>query len=149
MPSWRHRYRAILLCALAFNLQAQDADHQDGTELAASTRHRIDLSALYLESEVFDSVIGLFDYAYNLTPKSNIALEFTYLDSDFGRSGGSGVGDSVITYSYEPRVGLSIHPWVPKKVGSGISLVLPTGNVKDGRRRPEPRTLPFRPRAGN
>lgn len=125
----------FLIWTLAFNLHAQDDDGQAGSALpsATVTRHRIDLSALYLDSEKFDSVIGLFDYAYNLTPKSNIALEFVYLDSNIGRDGGSGIGDTSITYSYEPTVGLSIKPWVPKKVGSGISFVLPTGNAKDGR----------------
>lgn len=125
---------ALLVYVLAFNLQAQDADVQKDLETTATvTRHRIDASALYFDSQGFESVIGLFGYAYNLTPKSNIALEFAYLDSNFGRSGGSGIGDTSITFSYEPRAGLSVNPWVPKKVGSGIGLVLPTGNPRDGR----------------
>lgn len=126
---------AVLIWALAFNLHAQVDDGQTDSALASTseTRHRIDLSALYFDSDEYDSFIGLFDYAYNLTPKSNIALEFAYMDSNFGKDGGTGIGDTGITYSYEPRVGLSVSPWVPKKVGSGISVVLPTGNTKDGR----------------
>jgi hypothetical protein len=126
---------AVLMWALAFNLNAQDDSFQADSEspAAALNRHRIDLSAIYFASDEFDSLIGLFGYAYNITSKSNIAVEVAYLDSNFGRDGGSGIGDSSITYSYEPRVGLSVHPWVPKKVGSGISLVLPTGNTKDSR----------------
>ena len=125
----------MLLWALAFNLQAQDDDDQVVLKSPATVKklHRVDLSMLYFDGKDEDSFIGLFDYAYNLTPKSNIALEVAYLDSDFGRDGGSGIGDTSVTYSYEPNVGLSVKPWVPKKVGSGVSLLLPTGSVKDGR----------------
>ena len=131
---WKQLITIILLSVIAFRLPAQIDDTQpdpDSTD-TFDFRHRVDFSAIYLNSEGASDVSGLLGYAYNLTPKSNVSLDVSYLGFSTKGKGG-GIGDTQVTYAYTPNVKMSVKPWVPKKIGSGISLVLPTGKTSSGR----------------
>jgi hypothetical protein len=39
---------------------------------------------------------------------------------------GSGVGDVLIDYHYDPRARLSARPWIPRNLGLGMAVLLPT-----------------------
>lgn len=95
-------------------------------------RHRIDLTALFLDEIEEDTATALFGYTYNLNPRSNLSFALPFEDSDFGREGGSGIGDLNISFSYVPSVSLSAKPWVPRTIGSGLSMLLPTASADVG-----------------
>jgi len=99
----------------------------------APPRNRIDFTTVYFDTVDTDRFTGIFDYTRNLSPSSNLGVRATYLDSRFGMSGGTGWGDTTVTYSYLPRSQMSVGPWIPRIVGSGISISLPTGNENQGR----------------
>jgi hypothetical protein len=126
--------RLLIAVALLFLIPASHAQEGEAdTPDLLDSRHRIDMAAVFFDSEESDSLIGLFGYTYNLGPKSNLGFEISYLDSNFDENGGSGFGDMSATWSWVPFVPISAGPWVPKRVGSGISILLPTGNTSDGR----------------
>lgn len=93
-----------------------------------TARHRLDLTTLFLDEIDTNSATLIFGYTYNLNAKSNLSFALPYQDADTGRTGDSGIGDLIITFSYIPSISLSANPWVPKAVGSGVSLLLPTAD---------------------
>lgn len=95
--------------------------------------NRLDFTSVFFDSLDTDKLTGIFGYTRNLSPKSNLSLRVAYLDSQFGLSGGSGIGDTTATWSYLPNLEITVGPWVPRIVGSGISVTLPTGDEKQGR----------------
>lgn len=122
---------ACFLWLLAGNCFAQD-DSDPSEELMAS-RHRLDFSLNYLESDFDDSLGTTLGYAYSLTQKTNISATVSYLDSRLDKEGGSGFGDTSLAFSWTPAVNLSVAPWVPRKIGTGLGIILPTGDATDGR----------------
>jgi hypothetical protein len=122
---------AFLLWLLAGNCFAQD-DSDPSEELMAN-RHRLDFSLNFLDSAFDNSLGGTFGYAYNLTQTTNFSAAVNYLDSRLDSRGGSGFGDTSLAFSWAPAVNLSVAPWVPRKIGSGLGIILPTGNAADGR----------------
>lgn len=93
-----------------------------------TARHRLDLTTLFFDEIDSNSATFLFAYTYNLNANSNVSFALPYQDPDVGRAGDSGIGDLNITFSYTPDIALNASPWVPKKVGSGISVLLPTAD---------------------
>ena len=122
---------ACFLCLSAGNCFAQD-DSDSSAELKVS-RHRLDFSLNYMKAVIDDSLGLSLGYAYNLTPKTNISASVTYLDSRIDKDGGSGIGDTSLAFSWTPAVNLSVAPWVPKRIGTGLGVLLPTGDAADGR----------------
>jgi hypothetical protein len=104
-----------------------DADGPD------APRHRIDLTGVFLNGETSDSLNGLVSYAYNVTENSNLTLTTPYLDPNLDEGGNSGFGDLVAAYSIVPSVKIGVNPWVPRTVGSGLAVLIPTGNAKENR----------------
>lgn len=45
----------------------------------------------------------------------------------------SGIGDTSLTFSWTPLTPISVGPWVPRRIGTGVGVILPTGNAGDGR----------------
>jgi hypothetical protein len=95
--------------------------------------NRVDFTSVYIDNATSDSFIGLFNYTRNLSSKSNFGIQASYLDALFGKSGGTGLGDTTLTYSYLPNAKMSVGPWLGRVVGSGLSVVLPTGDENAGR----------------
>jgi len=93
-----------------------------------SSRHRLDVSYIGIDSRFYDSSIWGFGYAYSITPKTNLAVSVPLLDPSFDRGGDSGFGDTTVSFSWTPRQTISVRPWVPKQVGTGLGVTLPTGN---------------------
>lgn len=100
---------------------------------SGSPGNRVDLTLAFLDNISSDHLTGFFSYSRKLSSNSKLSLRTGYLDSQFGSSGGTGVGDTSLTWSYLPGSRISVKPWVPRVVGSGISVLLPTGNESQGR----------------
>jgi len=127
--------KVILVCAVLFSSQlacAQDGSVESTRERDA-LRHRVDVTAVFLDGADRDSLSGLFTYAYSVTDNSNLTLTVPYLDPNLDTGGNSGVGDIVAAFSIVPSVTISVNPWVPRTVGSGMAVSVPTGDVKEGR----------------
>jgi hypothetical protein len=67
--------------------QAADMNENDPLSESESDepRHRVDISAIFLDSVSSDSVNGLLGYTYSLTSNSNISAVLPYLDPDLGQ----------------------------------------------------------------
>lgn len=121
----------IVLCLLGWQCSPGFSDAGEiNDELP---RNRIDFTTVYFDTVDTDRFTGILDYTRNLSPSSNLGVRATYLDPRFGVSGGSGWGDTTVTYSYLRKSQMSVEPWIPRIVGSGISVTLPTGNENEGR----------------
>lgn len=108
-------------------------ENSDPLKPILESRHRLDFSLVYLDSISDDSLNATLGYAFKLTPNANISAEISYLDSNVDLPGGSGIGDTSLSFSWAPSVPLTVGPWVPRKLGSGIGLILPTGNASNSR----------------
>jgi len=97
------------------------------------SRHRLDFSYIAVDSRSYDSSVWGFGYAYSLTPKTNLAVSVPLLDPSFERDHDSGFGDTTVSWSWSPRQVVSVRPWVPRQVGTGLEVTLPTGNAAKGR----------------
>ena len=118
-------------------------DDSDPSEELMASRHRLDFSLNYMKAAL-DNSLGLsLGYAYNLTQKTNISASVTYLDSRVDKKGGSGIGDTSLAFSWAPAVNLSVAPWVPKRIGTGLGVLLPTGDAADGRSLKSTILIPF------
>ena len=95
--------------------------------------NRVDFTSVYADNPQADSFIGLFNYTRNLSSNSNLGLQASYLDARFGKDGGTGFGDTTLTYSYLPNAKMSVAPWLGRIVGSGVSVTLSTGDESEGR----------------
>jgi hypothetical protein len=105
---------------------------EEGGVKSETPRNRIDFTSVYVDSVDTDSFTGILGYTRNLSSSSNFDVSISYLDSRYGDSGGSGIGDTTVTYSYLRNEQMSIAPWLPPRLGSGISVILPTGDERRG-----------------
>lgn len=99
------------------------------TESVEQSSHRIDLTTLYVDEFKSNSATLALGYTYNINSNSNLSLSLPYLDES-ANGGDSGAGDLTISYSFVPFVAISAAPWVPRRVGSGLTLVLPTSSSR-------------------
>jgi hypothetical protein len=124
---------ASCLCHQYSLADDEDQDDPSVERVRSQPRHRIDVSAVFLDNVSADSVNGVVDYTYNLNSKSNISVSVPFVDPNTSTGGNSGIGDTVMAFSYVPSVTVSANPWVPRTVGSGFAALAPTGSAKDGR----------------
>lgn len=132
---------AGLLWLTAGNCFAQD--DSDSLEEPMASRHRLDFSLNYMKAALDDSLGLSLGYAYDLTQKTNISASVTYLDARIDKKGGSGIGDTSLVISWAPSANLSVAPWVPRKIGTGLGVLLPTGDAADGRSLKSTILIPF------
>jgi hypothetical protein len=121
----------LFLALFAGQCLAQDENEQESAIM--ESRHRLDFSIAYLDTFLDDALSGAIGYTYSLTSNTNIGGSISYLDSRFAEDGGAGIGDTTLTFSWAPRVAISVQPWVPRRVGTGLSVILSTGDPSDGR----------------
>ena len=121
------------LISLCWAVSAQTMAATSDTGEKSTPVNRLDFTYAAFDSDSLDKLTGFFSYTRSLSSKSNLNLRVAYLESRFGVSGGTGFGDTTLTWSYLPNFELSVGPWVPRIVGSGVSVLLPTGNEKQGR----------------
>jgi hypothetical protein len=135
----RDQILGILVVAIACftfsqSVAADDVEDSESKDSAtAEIRHRIDIGAVFMDSISTDSINGILGYTYNLTNNTNINVTVPYLDPDTATGSNSGFGDTIFSLSYVPLVKVSANPWVPRTVGTGISILAPTGNADEGR----------------
>jgi len=122
----RTLFVAVACFTLSQSVVANDVDD-------APLRHRVDIGAIFLNGFSADSMIGTVGYTYNLTTSANFNVAVPYLDPDTATGGDSGFGDTILSLSYVPSVEISANPWVPRTVGTGLSILAPTGNVNEDR----------------
>jgi hypothetical protein len=138
-PHRRHQTFGVLVIAVALSVFGQrvvaddKADSESEESAAAVARHRFDISAVFLGGVNGDSINGILGYTYNMTSNSNFSVAIPYLDPDTATGSNSGLGDTVFSFSFVPLVEVSANPWVPRAVGTGISIIAPTGNANEGR----------------
>jgi len=114
------------------------ADEAAGSNTTAESaekarRHRIDLTAIFLDTISADTLNASIGYTYNLSPNSNISISIPYFDPDIDAAGDSGIGDAVASFSYIPSVTIGANPWLPRTVGTGVAVLMPTGDAAAGR----------------
>jgi hypothetical protein len=129
MKGWLSLGLISLCLALSTQLMAANSDSDE----KSTPVNRLEFTYAAFDSSSLDKLTTFFGYTRNLSSKSNLNLRLSYLESRFGLSEGTGIGDSTVTWSYLPHFKLSAGPWVPRIVGSGVSVLLPTGNEKQGR----------------
>ena len=95
--------------------------------------HRIDVSGIIFDSDSADTLAWVFAYTYDLAESINVSVTIDYLDIDFGSTGSRGFGDSLLSISWTPFTRISANPWVPRNVGTGMDLLIPTGDANEGR----------------
>jgi len=126
----------IAIAVLTFSQSVVANDVEDGQSENSATeeiRHRIDIGAVFLDQISADALHGIVGYTYDLTTNSNFNVTVPYLDPDRDTGGNSGFGDAIFSLSFVPSVRMSANPWVPRTVGTGISVLAPTGNADEGR----------------
>lgn len=118
----------VLLLAPGTSTAQESADvpHED------PSKHRLDFSYIEIDSRFYSSSIWGLGYAYSLTPYTNLAVSVPVLDLDFNRDHNAGIGDTSVSFSWTPLQAVSVRPWVPKQVGTGIEVSLPTGDPDSG-----------------
>jgi hypothetical protein len=125
---------AITCFIFSQSVVADDAeDSESDNSAAAALRHRIDISAVFLDGISADALNGILGYTYSLTSNTNFNVTVPYLDPDTATGRNSGFGDTAFSLSFVPLVEISANPWVPRTVGTGISVLAPTGNADEGR----------------
>jgi hypothetical protein len=134
----QHRLFGILIVAAACftfsqSVVANDVEDAESGSTDAAPRHRVDISAVFLDGDSTDSLSGILGYTYTLTSNTILNVTVPYLDPDRSTGKNSGFGDTLISLSFVPVVKVGANPWVPRTVGTGISILAPTGNVDEGR----------------
>ena len=131
----------LYLLFLAGSCVAQE--DSDPLKPVMEARHRLDFSLVYLDSIIDDSLNAQFAYSYSMTPRTNVSVAISYLDARLDKAGGSGIGDTNFVFSWAPTMPITVGPWVPRKVGSGIGVILPTGDASDFRSLDATVLMPF------
>lgn len=105
-------------------------------EQEVETRHRLDFG--------FDRIgrherkLTTYSFGYTWAPglHHSLAVALTAADPKgltFGVEGeGFALGDSRIGWSWAGRERVSARPWLPNRFGSGVELLVPTGNAERG-----------------
>jgi hypothetical protein len=128
---------AIGLSHAAGTASSEDPEQTGGTseqtEAPAAVpedqaRQRFDLGFDYFESP--DGRVLRTGFNYNWAPLSSHSFAATLQVVDANE--GSGPGDTLLRYNWAPKQTLTANPWVPNNLGTGIGLLIPTGDAEKG-----------------
>ncbi len=126
---------AGLCCAASLLLLAGDAAAEDGSTEAAeidSPRHRVDLGLQWYDGAEGDIATGSLSYSWVPLDHHAFAATVLLVGSDISNAEGSGVGDTRLQYSWVPSAKLTASGWLPKTLGMGFGLIVPTGDAAKG-----------------
>ncbi len=107
------------------NVEATESDD-------SLARHRLDTSFTFYDGYNADILHLGLGYTYNLTSNLNTSFSTSIIDPNLSEGGDFGFGDSSWIISYVPYATISANPWIPKAVGSGLGIIIPTGDPKTG-----------------
>ncbi|MDX2421817.1 MAG: hypothetical protein QNK43_03985 [Amphritea sp.] len=132
----------IAISALLFS-QSALCDEKSTADVAAADKHRLDLTIFQIdvaETDFFTDVI-LFGYthAFNSSTRAGLMAGVTNTrqprDSNAGgvsSQNQTGLSDTVVTFQHDFSEKMTVSPWVPKTLGLGASVIIPTGDADDG-----------------
>jgi len=119
-----------------------EAPTEDETEAADETReaqprHRFDFGSELTDASKADSFVGSLGYTWAVRSNMqlNATLRFAAINAQTREAAdvqASGIGDTLISFSYVPGKKLNAQPWIPSSVGAGAALILPTGDAANG-----------------
>jgi hypothetical protein len=112
---------------------AQTGGTSEQTEAPAAVpedqaTQRLDFGFDYFESP--DGRVLRTGFNYNWAPLGSHSFAATLQVVDANE--GSGPGDTLLRYNWAPKQSLTANPWVPNNLGTGIGLLIPTGDPEKG-----------------
>lgn len=75
---------------------------------------------------------GALSYSWVPLEHHAFAATLALVGSDISNAEGSGVGDTRLQYSWVPSATITAGAWVPKTLGMGFGLIVPTGDAAKG-----------------
>ena len=93
---------------------------------------RINAFIDFYQTPTSESALVLVSYTRVMRDHHLITGTALLVEPNFDEPGDRGLGDMLIQYSYEPYHKLNAHPWTPSSLGSGLGLVVPTGELGKG-----------------
>jgi hypothetical protein len=117
--------------------QAGAADEQKSKQSqsepgAPEAKQRLDFGVDYFESSDGTILRGGIDYVWAPLDNHSFAATLPLVDAELAEVDGSGIGDLLLRYNWAPFQTLSASPWVPNNLGTGLGLLIPTGDLKNG-----------------
>ena len=92
-------FGVLVLC---LTLSTQLLASESGSDEKSTPVNRLDFTYAAFDSDSLDKLTFFLGYTRSLSSKSNLNLRVAYLESRFGLSGGTGIGDTTVTWSYLP-----------------------------------------------
>ena len=125
--------QAVLLALLAFQapaIFAQTDDSESGD--AQGPTHRLDFGIDWFDTPSGRRASSALRYVWAPLGSHSFSTAVPFSDTTIADNDGSGIGDLQLRYNYAPSVTLTASPWVPNRLGMGLGLVIPTGDVEKG-----------------
>jgi hypothetical protein len=122
-------------CAVVSLFLVSDVVADEGSTASgqpSSPRHRVDFGVQWYDAAEGDSVTGSLNYSWVPLDHHAFAATVLLVGSDLSNANGSGVGDTRLQYSWVPSATLTANAWVPKTLGMGFGLIVPTGDAAKG-----------------
>jgi hypothetical protein len=122
-------------CVVVSLFLVSDAVADEGSTASgqpSSPRHRVDFGVQWYDAAEGEIVIGSLNYSWVPLDHHAFAATILLVGSDLSNANGSGVGDTRLQYSWVPSATLTADAWVPKTLGMGFGLIVPTGDAAKG-----------------
>ena len=129
------RFRIVLLWCVGImlvisNVVADDTPQVENGE--RDPRHRIDFGIQWFDGLEGDVATGSLAYSWVPLPHHSFAAIVPLVGSNVSDTGGSGIGDTHLQYSWVPSATLTASAWVPNTLGMGFGIIIPTGDPAKG-----------------
>ena len=97
----------------------------------ADPHHRLDLGFENFGSGETD--VTTFSLGYTWAPglQHSLHVNANLLNSSLGSTEGDGVSDTLIQYSWAPTETVTAKPWLPRRFGTGLGVLVPTGDLEE------------------
>jgi len=96
------------------------------------TKQRFGFGVDFFDSPDGRMFRGGFNYNWAPVASFSFAATLPVVDSRLGDVAGSGVGDLLLRFNWTPAHKLTANPWVPNSLGTGVGLLIPTGDASKG-----------------
>ncbi len=123
-------------------LRAAYADEEDTgyrPHQLPSGRHRIDFGWSRLANSRVERNVLLPGYTYAFRGDMRVGVNAALVDSSFDSTGSAGnkvsngefaMGDTELSFQYDPSGRLTASPWIPDSAGLAAGLLIPTGDAR-------------------